>query len=470
MVRRWSLARRLTLWFAVTTAGLTAAISITSAVFLERSANRELESLLNEELDEMRALLLDRTLSHAGFQGRVQELALQHPEVHMAWRIYGAESHLDFGAEALFQGRDLPVSTEDSHVPAPGLYWRVEDLEVAGWEGPASKDPGLNVRIGLLIDGRAYRSLLRRYGLIALVLIVGGAGLAILGGGLFGARTARTLRLVAERARAARRTGETVDIAGAPEEIRAVAEAFDETLERIHAEEERARLLIAGLAHELRSPLQNLLGETEVLLMRPRDAEEYKDTLESHAEELRDVARVVDNLVTLCATREDAPGISEHFDLAEEVALRLDRERATAERDGVALVVDAEGDLRVSGDREALILVVRNLVGNALKWAPRGTEVRLTLAGDADRVTVTVEDAGGGVPDGERDKIFEPFYRGPSKLGQRVGYGLGLALSHSAVNAHGGSITVGDSDLGGASFRVVLPRSAEAPRREARAS
>lgn len=470
MARRWSLARRLTLWFALTTAGLVAAISITSAVYLERSVTREIDSLLTEELDEMRAMLVGRPLSHAAFQGRVQQLADQHPEVDMAWRIYGAEGPLEFGELGLFEGRDLPTASAEIHVPEPGLHWLIQDVEIAGWEGPASKNPGRSVRIGLLIDGRAYRSVLRRYGLIALVLIVGGAGLAVLGGGLFGARTARTLRLVAERARTARGTGDTVDLAGAPEEIRAVAEAFDETLATIRAEEERARLLIAGLAHELRSPLQNLLGETEVLLMRPRDAEEYKRTLESHAEELRDVARVVDNLVTLCATRENAPEVAERFDLGEEIGLRLDREHAIAERDGVALVLDTAGDLRVSGDREALVLVVRNLVGNALKWAPRGTEVRLDLAGEPDRVTVTVEDAGGGVPHEERDKIFEPFYRGPSKIGQRIGYGLGLALSRSAVNAHGGSITVGDSKLGGASFRVVLPRRTEAPRREARAS
>jgi signal transduction histidine kinase len=88
--------------------------------------------------------------------------------------------------------------------------------------------------------------------------------------------------------------------------------------------------------------------------------------------------------------------------------------------------------------------------------------VNVDLEGAANEVVITVDDAGPGVPVELREKIFEPFYRGPAARGGRIGYGLGLALARSAVDAQGGRIEVGTSPAGGARFRVVLPRQGRA--------
>jgi len=464
MARRWSLSRRLILWFTVATTGLVATISVASAFYLARSVSLELDSLVSEEIDEVRALFEDEDVSAKSFERQILYVADQHREIDMAWRLYGPRGELldEFGATDILRGLALDAQVLQTVTPLPGMRWHVETIDTRAFNSRVGERHEGSIRVGLLLDGRQRLRLVRSYGFVALALIGIGALLAIAGGVLFSRHLSRTLRTVAERARGARASGARVELPGAPEEIREVAEAFDETLGNIRAEEERARLLIAGMAHELRSPLQNLLGETEVLLLRDRDALEYRRTLESHAEELRDLARVVDNLVTLCATREGAGVLRERFDLGEEIALRLDRERAVAARNRLRLAVQAEGDLRLAGDREALVLVVRNLVGNALQWAPPESEVRLALCGDERQVEITVDDAGVGVPEEERERIFEPFYRGRAKNGQRVGYGLGLALSRSAVQAHGGRIAVGTSPLGGASFRVTLPKPKEA--------
>ena len=464
MTRRWSLSRRLILWFALATTGLVATISIASAFYLARSASLELDSLVSEEIDEVRALFEEEDVTARSFERQILYVADQHREYDMAWRVYSMRGEVldEFGATEILRDLALDDQAPQTVMPMPGMRWHIEDIATRSFQGRDASQHAGAVRVGLLLDGRGRLGLVRSYGFVAMALIGIGALLAIAGGVLFSRHLSRTLRAVAERARGARASGARVELEGAPEEIREVAEAFDETLANIRAEEERARLLIAGMAHELRSPLQNLLGETEILLLRDRDPLEYRQTLESHAEELRDLARVVDNLVTLCATREGGGVLRERFDLGEEIALRLDRERAVAARNRLRLSVQTAGDLRLAGDREALVLVVRNLVGNALHWAPPESEVRLALCGDERHVEITVDDAGVGVPEEERERIFEPFYRGRAKNGQRVGYGLGLALSRSAVQAHGGRIAVGTSSLGGASFTVTLPKPIEA--------
>jgi two-component system sensor histidine kinase MprB len=205
------------------------------------------------------------------------------------------------------------------------------------------------------------------------------------------------------------------------------------------------------------------VGETEVaLLTRGRDVG-YRRVLESNLEDLRDLADAIDNLVTICSRRRVEAGAAfEDFDLAEEARIRLERERAQAERHGIELALAAHGDLRMRGDREAILRGLRNLAANAIQWSPTGGRVDVALEGQPERILVTVDDAGPGVPEELRAQVFAPFFRGPAINGQRIGYGLGLAIVRSAVDVHGGSVWIGSSPRGGARFRVELPREPKA--------
>jgi two-component system heavy metal sensor histidine kinase CusS len=246
-----------------------------------------------------------------------------------------------------------------------------------------------------------------------------------------------------------------------PREIGDVVSALGDMLGNIRTEADRTRLLTAGLAHELGSPLQNLIGETEVVLMRDHDAEEYRTVLRSHLEELRDIGHAVGNLMTLVSiSQATGPREAERFDLSDEARLRLRRERAHAGRRQIQLEEQLPEEADLVGDREAIWLAVSNLVANAIDYSPTGGRVRIVMRADEREVTVSVEDSGPGVPEGEREKIFEPFYRGETMKNRRAGYGLGLSISKKAVDAHGGTLRVDRSpELGGARFRLVLPRT-----------
>jgi signal transduction histidine kinase len=235
--------------------------------------------------------------------------------------------------------------------------------------------------------------------------------------------------------------------------------ALSESLARIRAESEDARVFTAGLAHELRSPVQNLIGETEVALISSRAPGVYREVLQSNLDELRRLGDAVDNLVTICSRNETrATKEREDFDLASEVELRLRRERILAERNELSLELEAHGDTSLRGDREALLRAVRNLAQNAIQWSPPRGSVKVSIEGRSDEVVVCVDDQGPGVPVEMRERIFEPFFRGPSAQGRRLGYGLGLALTKSAVTEHGGRVEVESSPTGGARFTLHLPR------------
>jgi len=142
-----------------------------------------------------------------------------------------------------------------------------------------------------------------------------------------------------------------------------------------------------------------------------------------------------------------------------EAGFRLLREQAAAGKREVLLEVDSHGDVKIQGDKEGILRAMRNLVSNAIAWSPAREVVFVHMDGSQeDYIRISVDDAGPGVPESERTKIFEMLYRGPGASGKRVGYGLGLALAHQAISRQGGSIEVTDSPLGGARFAITLPR------------
>lgn len=430
--RGWSLAKRIDRSLAVTTATLVVGFALLGAWFVDGAIDREVASLVEEELHEM-GLRLELTPDAEGSElaAFADQLRREHPSNPMAWRVSAGDSVLlaevpDWGDRATTTGRhttssghalelSMDVAQQRSRMD---LYW-----QVAG---------GFALMAALFAVGTGV--LLRR-------VVVG------------------ELRGIAARVR---RGGSEVTegVEALPSEIRDVAEALSGLLRRIEEQSERAELLTAGTAHELRSPIQNLLGETELALLRERDPDEYRRVLRSHHEELRRLVRAVDNLVTLCSARQRSTAIPrERFDLEREADPRLGPEHAEAARRDIELAVHSEGDLTVEGDREAIVLVLRNLVGNAIQWTPEGTRVEVRLRGEAEAVRIVVDDAGPGVPEEDRERIFEPLQRSRSREGARDGYGLGLALTRTAVEAHGGTIAVSTSPAGGARFEVTLPRA-----------
>ena len=452
MKRGWSLERRFTVWFTGLTVAMVGMIVVLSTFFVMGATSREFEAVASEEIDELRAIFRDRALTHETMAEEAKILALNHPGVRVAWRIWNPETDEIWGEFG--EPNILPPLGERPNEP----WIRLREVPFGNEATGATADGPL--WIGMFVDGRGRLFPLKKYAAIAGMILLGAGMSALLAGAMIGRRTAGLLEKVADRVQASGTHSGPQELEGNPPiEIQRVADSLAEALLRARNEQERSSFLIAGIAHELRSPIQNLLGETEIALMRERSPEQYKATLESHSEELQELAREIDNLVTLCAHSSNRAARNlEEFDLQAELELRLPREELRANRRGVALETRFEGDLHLSGDREALLLMIRNLVGNAIGFSPSPGRVVLTAQGEPDRILLAVEDAGPGVAPEHRERIFEPFRKGSEAPGSRAGFGLGLALAKEAVEASGGTLRVEDSSLGGARFVAEIPR------------
>ncbi len=217
----------------------------------------------------------------------------------------------------------------------------------------------------------------------------------------------------------------------------------------------------ANVSHELRTPLALILAPVERLLSSVPDPAARRDLsvvrrnallLHRHVNDLLDVSKLEVGKMELHYTRLDVAA------LARTIAGIF--ESVVGER-GIRVEVQTPGTAVAEVDGEKVQRVFMNLISNAFKYAPDDSAVRLALAEDGEHLTFTVEDTGPGVPAEFRATIFERFQQGDRETQRRyAGTGLGLSIVKEFVEMHGGTITVGETAGGGASFRVRLPRRA----------
>jgi len=243
-----------------------------------------------------------------------------------------------------------------------------------------------------------------------------------------------------------------------------MADRLTESLQLLEADRDRLREFVADVSHELRTPLAALRTYTEL----QRDGVDEKtrhEFLDRSSEQLSRLEWMSANLLDL--SRIDAgifPMDVRVGDLREPIRAAVEASAEAAAGRGIGVTYAAPSTMvAIRFDRERIVQLVNNLVGNAVKFTPRGGTVAVQVLDQAEAAVIEVSDTGPGIPPAELPRIFERFYRG-TNLGQAraSGSGLGLAIARSIVEMHGGFIDV-TSVLGeGAVFRVVLPRQGAA--------
>lgn len=239
---------------------------------------------------------------------------------------------------------------------------------------------------------------------------------------------------------------------GTRDEIAALAQTLNGMLARLGEAVRRQREFVSDASHELRSPIASLRAQLEVALAHPQRADWPAVAESALAEGLRLEALVAD-LLLLARLDEGAALPQGEVDLDDVVRAEVRRPRR--------LAVDASrvGAGRVRGDAGHLTRVARNLLDNAARHA-RG-RVEVSLVGEGNQVVLAVDDDGPGVPEAERERVFERFTRlEEARSRDAGGVGLGLALVRRIVERHGGTARVVESPLGGARAEVRLPAAA----------
>ena len=297
-------------------------------------------------------------------------------------------------------------------------------------------------------------SLLRTKLIVALICVLLAAGL----GFLFAERILHPLRSITRRAAAIGADSLDVRLAEAsrPDELGALASAFNVMLDRIEAAFESQAAFVGHASHELNTPLTTILGEAEFALARPRTEEQYRQsfaTIGAEAERLRAITAA---LLQLARTRGGGPQITEAVSVQELLGAVRGIVNTLEEKNQVSYrpTLEAENAM-LQGNRALLVQAVANVVLNGCKYSsnePVAVEARLAQ----NRLRLQVRDHGIGIPATELKHIFDPFFRASNSL-RHEGYGIGLPLTRTILRIHGGNIIVESVEGGGTVVEMELP-------------
>ena len=266
------------------------------------------------------------------------------------------------------------------------------------------------------------------------------------------------LRRIARRASdvTASNLGRRIEAGEIPVELDEVVSTLNAMLGRLKESFDRLSGFSSDIAHELRTPVSNLLTQTQVMLARVRSAEEYQDVLASNAEELERLSRTIADMLFLAkADNGLMTPTQEYVNLGAEISGMLEFYEAVAEERHLQLAL--QGQAGVRGDRLMLRRALGNLLANAIRHTPEHGSVRIALASDARGVCIHVENTGETISPEHLPRLFDRFYRAdPARHHAGEGSGLGLAITKSIALAHRGEVSVRSRD-GVTVFSLCLP-------------
>lgn len=340
---------------------------------------------------------------------------------------------------------------------------RIQRIRRAGREGRELSQPGPR---GLrMVTGRFIDKELQELRQLAWLLFATGLGVLVVGfgGGWFLSK--RAIRPIEDISEAAERVSasnlsERVPIDENKSELGRLARVLNGTFERLEAGFQEQRRFVADASHELRTPVSVILAQTETSLVRERSAEEYREVVEACHRAARRMKALVSSLLTLARSDSGELALERQTcdlkSITEDVAVMV---APLAEERGVRVELNLE-DAAVHGDPEAMSQVLANLLTNAISYNESGGHVEVGLKPVDERVVLTIQDTGVGIPEEHRDQIFKRFYRVEEERTRKVGgSGLGLAISRQIIEAHAGSIGF-ESEVGvGTTFTVSLPQA-----------
>jgi signal transduction histidine kinase len=300
----------------------------------------------------------------------------------------------------------------------------------------------------------------REVGQAMLIAVPIGLLLAIAGAAIVARRTLRPLDQVIQSATriTARELSERLPVPAAQDEVRAVVLALNGLFTRLESGFAALDRFAADASHELRTPLTVIATELEVLLQNPRSSAEWEASARLCLDEVRHLTQLVSALLDMARAERTATPTAVNVELRVLVERALACARHDQRERGVLIEASLdEADRIVSGDADALMSALVNVIDNAVQYTPAGGEVRIWAhAQSTEAVQLHVDDTGPGIAAEEWEHIFEPFARGRAGRTTSHGFGLGLAISRRICDHNRAALSVGKSPHGGARFSFVF--------------
>lgn len=407
---------------------------------------RTLLSVAGHELEELEGSTL--TSAHVHFHTPSILQANGHTYEHkLAYQLWKQpENHLLLRS---FNAPDSPLSEHSGSYSTRQIgdeMWRVFSL--------LDKSTGFQVQVGqaLFIRDELTDHIAQRIGspvIIALPLLT----LLI----FFGiGRSLRPLQRLAEAVvHRAPDNLEPIDSKNVPNEISPLVNALNSLFERLGRAFENDRRFTADAAHELRTPLAAMKTQAQVA-ERSKSAAERDSAIGKMLEGVDRATRLVEQLLTLARVDPDTgQAKGGPVDLQRLAQGAIADHEQLARTKGITLQLKSDKAHSVTGHRDSLCILMRNLVDNAIRYTPEGGEVQVSLYEEEGTISLCVEDNGPGIPETERERIFGRFIR---LAGQETnGSGLGLSIVQRIAGLHRAELSLGQSTLGGLEICVKFP-------------
>ena len=456
-----SLTVRLTLLFALVASGALALLGGVTLLALNLHFEAQDRDILHAHLQQARHLLarVDNTGALANLPAELN--AAFATQKDLAVRVQGAVG-------PLFEQRSearMPIALLARAVTAPPAPLTTWQEEHHAWRGSAMVIPlpmpgAAPLTVAMALDIHHHEAFITsfRRALIGYVALAAVA-CALLGGWLVrrGLHPLRLMRAQAERIGAGQLDAR-MPVEEAPVELAELAATLNAMLARLESAFARLSTYSSDIAHELRTPLSNLMTQTQVALSQPREGVAYREVLASNAEELERLSRTVGDMLFLAqAEHGELLPTRQPVRLGAEVRALFDFYEALAEDRGITLRL--QGDGTALGDALMLRRAIGNLLSNALRYTPRGGGIDVTIAPRGRDVVLRARNDGTPIAADDLPHLFERFYRAEkdrSHTREDSGAGLGLAITQAIVRAHGGEIDAKLERTGNA-FELTLP-------------
>jgi two-component system, OmpR family, heavy metal sensor histidine kinase CusS len=321
---------------------------------------------------------------------------------------------------------------------------------------------GAPARLVVALDVTNHVRIRNIYRQILIVVTIMGGLLAAVLGFIVARKAVGPLQHMAAAARdiTASRLGERLRPGDAPTELRELVFSFNDMLERLQDSFRRLADFSSDIAHELRTPINNLLGQTQVALSRTRSADEYRAVLESNEEEYERMSRMIEDMLFLAEADDTQTAVKlEAVDLVAEVDKLIEYFELLFEEKGLRVALDGQGV--VQADPHLVQRVIGNLLSNAIRHTPAGGAIAIAIRPESsDKVAVSVSNPGAGIPAQDLPRVFDRFYRvDKSREKRSEGAGLGLAIVKTIMHLLGGSVTVQSEPGKETCFTLVFKRA-----------
>lgn len=467
-----SVALRLTAWYV----GASFIILLTAVValylILARNVVRDEDEFLATKVTVLRGMLRERPGDLTALKEEVEESWAPRQYAQVYARVLQASGNVMVESPRMGArlARDaFPPAVPADAEPQQGVPLRASNGKpVRAMAASALIGKGDSLQTGVIqvaLDTQTTRDLLAGYRWQLLAVL--GTGLpvcAAVGYGLArqSLRPLREIAAVAQRIKSSN-LDQRFDAAAFPAEISALAERFNAMLGRLQDSFSRLARFSADIAHELRTPVNNMRIEVEVALGKDRSVEEYRETLGSCLEECGRLSRIIDSLLFIARAEDPRTQIArEPVDVSRELERVRDFYEAPAAEAGVELSVSCPPQTRAQLDRTLFQRAVSNLLANAIRHTPQGGQVAVSAARENGELKVDVCDTGTGIAEEDLPHIFDRFYRADQARSNLSGgnLGLGLAIVKSIVTLHGGTIAAQSAPHSGTRMTIRVPSGA----------